>query len=703
MSRHTKSGRWLDPIRALLAICVWVLISCLAQLTQAAEDAAPATGALMLLRSDGVQVPAPLLDTSVQVHVTGSIARVVIEQRFFNRNSDFTEGTWLFPLADKAAVRAMRIEIGDRVIEGRIAEREAAKARYATAKREGRVASLVEQQRPNLFSTRVANIPPAESVMVRLEYIETIEIDAGKATLRIPTTLTPRYFPATADAQDMAIASSPVVDKSALPIEAVPTVQFSGNFSGAYIGDLESVHHDIVESGDRRGEPSVSKGIKVRSISFSKTSEPMDRDILLTWSMEAEDEPYAEVFGETVEGKHYGLLVLAPQSAAVVAAQVASPIAREIIFVIDTSGSMGGESIRQARAGLQQGLTRLRPDDTFNIIEFNSTFTQLYSASEPATTRNINQALEFVSHLEANGGTEMASALRSAFSGEADKERMRQVVFITDGAVGNEAELFGIIHKLLGGSRLFTVGIGSAPNAWFMRKAAEAGRGSFTYISQTDQVTESMGRLFLKLEAPVLTDIVIESEDGAAISFEPEKVPDLYAGDPVVVAMTLDKPTSLRLRGQLAGKPWSRTVSLDDKVQHPGVSSVWAKARIEALSRRIDTGTPEAELRPAILELALDHHLASRYTSFIAEEQAPVRAPGQPLGEGTVANLLPAGSEAAARHEVAMPQYAVHYPNTATPADLLRLLGLVGLLLCLFMIVCELRLSAQGHPVGVRP
>ncbi|WP_416399394.1 marine proteobacterial sortase target protein [Allohahella sp. A8] len=704
MPRHTVPSRWLDPTRALLAICVWVVISCLAQLTQASDYESPATGVLMLQTGDGVPVPAPLLDTKVQVEVSGSIARVVIEQRFFNRNHMFTEGSWLFPLADKAAVRAMRIEIGDRVIDGRIAEREEARTRYAAAKDEGRISSLVEQQRPNLFSTRLANIPPAESVVVRLEYIETIDIDAGTARVRIPTTLTPRYFSSTAtrDDQDAAVIGAPSVDGALLPAEAIPTVQLSASFRGAHIDELKSLHHTIVDSNAPGGgqDEINSHRRSDRHVSFSKTSEPMDRDIVLTWALAGEGEPYAEVFTETVNGANYGLLVLAPQRVETVATQDGVRPPREIIFVIDTSGSMGGESIRQAQAGLQQGLTRLRPEDTFNVIEFNSTFSQLYAVSEPATTRNINQGLEFVRYLAADGGTEMAAALRSALDNVEDSERMRQIVFITDGAVGNEAELFGIIHKLLGSSRLFTVGIGSAPNAWFMRKAAEAGRGSFTYISTAEQVSESMERLFRKLESPLLTDINVETPDGVAVDLEPAKVPDLYAGEPLIVAIKSEQPVSLTLRGTLAGKPWTKTLSLDGATQHIGVSSVWARARIEALSRRIETGAPEAELKPAILDLALEHHLASRYTSFIAEEQTPVRALNEPLGEGKVANLLPAGSEVGVRPEIAVPQYAVHYPNTATSGELFMLIGLVGLLLGVVLIAFERRQSDRRQIIG---
>ena len=262
---------------------------------------------------------------------------------------------------------------------------------------------------------------------------------------------------------------------------------------------------------------------------------PMDRDFLLTWRPQAGSEPRAALFHERVGSQEYALLMVLPPDTALPADGPALP--RELIFVIDTSGSMGGSSIEQARASLAYGLGQLRPQDRFNIIEFDSRARALFPRAMEASRHYLARAAEFLRHLDAGGGTEMRSALELALPGpergeEQRAERLRQVVFITDGAVGNEVELFREIEQRLGGSRLFTVGIGSAPNSWFMRKAAQAGRGDQVMIGDILDVQDAMQRLFTRLSQTALADLEVNWP--VAVETYPRAVPDLYPGEPLL-------------------------------------------------------------------------------------------------------------------------------------------------------------------------
>jgi Ca-activated chloride channel family protein len=230
----------------------------------------------------------------------------------------------------------------------------------------------------------------------------------------------------------------------------------------------------------------------------------MAHDFELVWRPVPDASPRAMLFSEVIQDRKHLLLMLLPPNELSTASE---PVARELIFVIDTSGSMHGTSIEQAKKALTVALGGLRPVDRFNVIQFNSSTSAFRRAGVPATQANVDGARRYIHGLEADGGTEMRPALKRALRGDSEKGALRQIIFVTDGSVGNEEELFGLIEDQLGGSRLFTVGIGSAPNGWFMRKAAELGRGTYTYVSALHEVEERMDRLFRKLEQPQVTGI----------------------------------------------------------------------------------------------------------------------------------------------------------------------------------------------------
>jgi len=404
----------------------------------------------------------------------------------------------------------------------------------------------------------------------------------------------------------------------------------------------------------------------------------MDHDFELLWRPVPSSAPRGMAFAESIKGEPYYLLMVMPPDAGE-SSMVRMP--REMIFIIDTSGSMHGVSIEQARRALQRALEGLQPGDRFNVIEFNSHANALFATSVAADSRNIGAAENFVRLLQANGGTEMRSALQLALRTPPSESYLRQIIFITDGAVGNEEGLFELIEARLGDARLFTVGIGSAPNSWFMRKAAESGRGTFTTISALHEVGEKMERLFRKLEHPQVTNIELQWPSGTIVDSYPAVVPDLYRGEPISVRVKASGPfrpgDSMRIVGDSVTGAWTSDLMLNIDSQSPGVGALWARARILDLLDKGRRGADAAETRAAVVETALAHHLVSKYTSLIAVDKTPVRPAGDPLLSEQVPNLMPYGQSGSA---------IFGFPPTATNAPGLRSSGSIVLLAALLLL-----------------
>ena len=396
-------------------------------------------------------------------------------------------------------------------------------------------------------------------------------------------------------------------------------------------------------------------------------------------------------FSETVNGEPYYLLMVVPPESDT-AANIAMP--REMIFVIDTSGSMHGVSLQQAKTALQRALQGLRPGDRFNVVEFNSYTSPLFPVSAAADAVNVSVAQNFVRQLKSNGGTEMYSALQFSLRQPppGSETYLRQIVFITDGAVGNEEGLFQLIESGLNGARLFTVGIGSAPNSWFMRKAAESGRGTSTIISALHEVGEKMDRLFRKLENPQVTNISVDWPSGSVIEAYPAIVPDLYRGEPVTIRARATggfRPgDSVRVRGDSVGGSWSRDLRLGTPTQSPGVAALWARARIADLLDRGRRGADAEETRAAIVTTAIAHHLVSRHTSLVAVDKTPVRPAGDALQREQVGNLMPFGQSGSA---------IFGFPATATNAANLQMTGLLALLAALILLAAPVLRRKLSH------
>ena len=578
----------------------------------------------------GRYIPAPLLRTNVNIAVTGTIARTVLTQEFVNPSrvkDDWAEGVYVFPLPDTAAVDHLRMKVGDRTIIGEIRERGEAKRAYEQARQEGKRASVVEQERPNVFTVSVANIAPQDRTTIEIEYQETVRYDHGEFSLRFPMVVGPRYIPGTpviVEGETQGSGRSPDTDRVTDASRITPPVQHPHRGpinpvtltvdleAGLPLGKIESAFHEILMIADPDGR---------RHVTLRQDHVPANRDFQLTWQPAGCASPTAIVYLQPQSDSAYGLLMVAPPASS---ETIRTP-PRETIFVIDTSGSMAGTSIEQAKAALVLALGRLTSQDRFNVIQFNSATHVLFSEPQPVRTDTLGKAVRYVERLPANGGTEILPALRMALRGRAPATHLRQVIFLTDGQVGNEEELFDVIRVQLGQSRLFTIGIGSAPNSHFMRKAAEFGRGTFTHIGSTSEVKAQMDTIFRKLERPVLTDIQVQGFEATAELF-PSRIPDLYDGEPVVLAFkTSTVPSRVSLTGTFNGGTWNKTVDVAGGPSRDGLSIYWARQKIASLMDRNRSDGGEGAMRQSVLAIALAHHLVSPYTSLIAIDTEPIK------------------------------------------------------------------------------
>ena len=615
----------------------------------AAHASTPGSGELRLHDHSGYEHSLASLDTDVDYHVSGLVAEVQVRQQFRNTGKDWLEGDYLLPLPTGAAVYSMSLEIGERRIVAQIQRKEAAQKVFAQARADGQQAALVEADSSNLFRTAVTNVAPGEVVTIVLHYWQRIDYHAGEFSLRFPLTFTPRYH-MREDAQpgDNGISTPQVFsdDNAQAPLRTHIAVQLD---AGVPLAAVDSPSHAIVST--RHGK---RWDIRLRDASVLP-----DHDFVLRWQPEPQAQPNVASFSQDIDGTHYAMLMLLPPQ------QQAQRLPRELILIIDTSGSMGGESIRQARAALDLALSQLQPGDRFNVAEFNSILNPWRAQAVAATPAVVQQAQAWVDQLQARGGTEMAPALSFALAGHAPAGYVRQVLFATDGAVDDPNGLMQLIDQQLGDSRLFPIGIGSAPNADFLQAAARHGRGSETLIADRAALDTKMHELLQKLDHPAMRELHVDWPAGTEAY--PRKLPDLYLGEPLLVTAKLTRPIAqVQVRGQLADRAWTAPADLSASTTAEGLDRLWAQARIADLADQLARGGESAALVKEITDTALAAHLVSHYTSLVAVDRTPARAADATLRHEQIPNVMPSGT---------------HFAQTATPAELELWLALLAMLL----------------------
>lgn len=628
-------------------------------------------------------ISAKLSSTQADIKITGPIARTRLTQVFTNPSNTVSSGVYVFPLPQDASVDQLLMTIGERKIEGVIKPKELAKKMFVEAQFSGKRASLVSQIRPNMFTNHIANIPPNSSITVSIEYQQFIKQERHHYTLRLPLSITPRYTPK---------AQTPETSTNNISVLGNTQINVSLN-AGLPLTGITSEHHPIQTSNPYSTEYQI----------YLDTNTPVNKDFVLHWQMKPSQLIQASHFTYHNDEYLYGLISLMPPELDEI------EVKRNLVFILDVSGSMVGESLIQAKQALAFAIQDLQDSDYFNLITFSSEADKLWHTSERASQAFKDEALQYLFDIEANGGTEIDKALKLAFAQPSvvvpNEHVLNQIVFITDGSVSNENELMQTIHHGLGDYRMFTVGIGSAPNAYFMHEAATAGRGSYTFIGDVSHVKTKMNGLLNKLKRPALSNINLNIKDGnEAFGFEvyPSILPDLYADTPLIITYrrklaevntALNNAMPFTIEGDYltetvnAGKQlrkWTSSLPATTAAQERGIHKYWARMKIKALHQQLNMKAKHSEgysilksnIEAAITQVALAHQLVSEFTSLIAIDHIEEAAL-----EAMQSDLAFEKAQGKTQQKIAAQYRIASLPSTATPAGIFSLIGAVLLIL----------------------
>ncbi len=664
LASEARAPRWSWPRRpafARLALAAAVLLAlicipALLMLGGAPALATPMTGMgeLIVLGPDGAPAGAcPLERTDVSADLAGPMARVRVRQAFVNSFDRPIEAVYLFPLPVDAAVDEMTMRIGARVITSEVKEKQEARQLYEQARATGQRAALLEQERPNVFRQSVANIQPGERIEIEIAYSEVVAWVDGRFEFVFPLTVAPRYDPRPAadDAASTATAGGPIV-VAAAPTPEPPLLRAGHDISltvniaaGMMLREIESPLHEI--EVERPAHDRAAVTLKHRD-------EIPNRDFVLHYTP-AEDKIADALFvHEDARGRFFTLMLAPPRRAL-----PADILPRELLFVVDTSGSMRGWKFEQAKAAMRRCIENLNPGDSFNLLSFASDLGRCFEAPAPATAGNIAEGLLYVDRLEAGGGTEMMAAVLAALAGEPDPARERIVVFICDGEVGNDFELIRAVKDHVAMARVFTFGVGAATNRHLMEAMAWVGRGEAQWIDcGCDASTEAADRFYVNLNAPVLTDVRLDWQGVEVEELYPPALPDLFDRKPLLIhgRMSGELRGKLILSGRTAAGAWRREIELPREaapVANPTLPLLWARARVRHLMLEnpvaAKSGSFDDETRAAVTALGLEYRLMTQFTSFVAIERNPFAPHGEPV-RVDVPNESPQGEQASEQY-----------------------------------------------------
>ncbi len=551
----------------------------------------------------------PLKYTEVRADITGLLADVKVIQKFENNLNKNIEAVYVFPLPHDSAVNALEIKIGERIIKGVIKEREEARRTYEEARDEGKKAGLLEQERANIFTMSVANIEPGQEILVTITYYETVKYEDGEYEFVFPMTITPRYIDKD-QVKDSERISPPVeIRKAGREINL-----FINLDTGFTPGEIKSPSHLLFIQ---------EKGETKREIQLAKEGELPNKDFILKYSSSGEQLETAISFYRKEFKPGTFMLHITPK----MDYGPDEMVKRDVVFVLDRSGSMSGHPIEQARKALKACLRTLRSGDTFSVIVFDDRIEYLDSRSIEFNDANLLKADSYIDSIGPRGGTDILAAMDAALKLPANKLYVRQIVFLTDGAVGNEEFVLQEIKKSLGKSRVFTFGIGPAVNRLLLDGMAEMGRGTSRYITFEENIEDAIQKFSNQTSFPVLTDISLEWKDASVADMYPVKIPDLYAGQVLYTVgrfHSSGKATAI-LKAMTGGGEFRQETEIDlpdESTEHPVVETIWAGKRIDALLKKMAEKPKEKhEIRDEIIGIALRYSLMSPFTSLVAVEQ----------------------------------------------------------------------------------
>ena len=605
------------------------------------EAAGATPGSLEIIGKNGsVTGTCPLRHTEVRGAIDGFLARVTVTQAFENSASQKIEAIYTFPLPDNAAVDDMTLHVGDRTVRGIIQNREQARAVYEHAKQTGHVAALLDQERPNIFTQAVANIMPGEQVSVTISYLQTLEYEDGAYSFVFPMVVGPRYVPGKAIGQQAggwAQDTDKVPDASKITPHVIPPGTRAGHDisielaidAGVPLQQLHSSSHaiDVIRTGG-----------STATVKLQNLAEIPNKDFILKYDVAGEQISDAVLSQAGSNGKlssgGYFTLILQPPSR--IPESDITP--KELVFVLDTSGSMFGFPLEKAKQLISHALDELYAGDTFNIITFSGDTEILFPEPVFPTAENIRKAKALLSSRQGGGGTEMMKAIRAALVPSDSQDHLRVVCFLTDGYVGNDLEIIGEVQKHAN-ARVFAYGIGTAVNRFLIEGMAKAGRGESEIVTLNDKADEAAHRLYKRLRSPLLTDVSIDWQGLPVADVYPQRLPDLFSGKPLVVSgrYTAAARGTVRIRGKRAGEDFVREVPVSLSGNAGGgrtFASFWARRKIDDLMSQdwagLQNGSMKAPLRKEITQLGIDYRLMTQFTSFVAVEERVVTQNGKP-------------------------------------------------------------------------
>src|SRR5215475_1799664 len=570
-------------------------------------------GALQSIGRDGQpRAECPLKHTDVKAEVSGSLTRVTVTQEFHNPFQDKIEAVYVFPLPQSAAVDDMTMIVGDRTIKGRIKRREEAQAIYKAAREAGHTAGLLDQERPNIFTQSVANIAPGAKVKITISYIEFLKYEDGTYEFVFPMVVAPRYIPGRPTGKrggGWAADTNKVTDASRITPRVAPKGMRAGHDisievkldAGVPIDGLKSTLHEVdVASTDNH-----------RAVVRLKDQATIpNKDFILKFDVAGKKISDAVMTHRGAQGGFFTLILQPPER--VTAADVTP---KELVFVLDTSGSMEGSPIEKAKETMKLALDNLYPEDTFNLITFSGDTHVLFPQPVPATRENLQRAQRFLASRQGSGGTEMMKAIRAALAPSDEQDHVRIVCFMTDGEVGNDMEIISEIQKHPN-ARVFAFGIGESVNRFLLDKMPEMGRGEVEYAGLGDDGSAAAPPFHERVRNPLLTDIEMDWAGLPVADVYPIRLPDLFSAKPLVLTgrYTAAARGMIRLRGNLAGQNFVKEIPVElPKLQnvHDVLATLWARARIDELMSQdyegIQKDDPQPEVREAITQLGLEY------------------------------------------------------------------------------------------------
>lgn len=634
---------------------------------QGANDPLGTLGGHMRAEVNGQSLLLPLANSDFSVSIDGDLANVTLVQTFENPTDTPLNATYLFPLNEDAAVYAMTMEVGDEVIEARIRRREQARREFDQAQREGRAAALLSQHRPNMFTQEVANLMPGSRVRVTLRYAQSVPRVDDAYELVLPLVVGPRYNPPPRSPAQL-VSDAPGEQQSAPaghawridPPPAYPRGVFGLTLPGEIAPERVSIAVDLEAAMPIGAVASATHALNVsgegreRRIVLNEGRVIDNRDFVLRYALAGGAVQAGVLTHADQRGGFFSLVIEPP------AAPAENQIApREMVFVLDTSGSMTGEPIEASKAFMLRTLETMRPGDYFRIIQFGSTPREFTAGPVPATRENLARAQAFVRGLTAQGGTEVVPAIQQAFGVPQQPDTLRIVVFLSDGYIGNEAEVLHDMASRLGSARVYAFGVGTSVNRYLLSEMARRGRGFARYIDPTETSFEAARDLAERLDAPVLTDIRIDWGGLRPEGVTPAVIPDLFAGDSLRLMgrFTGSRSATITVRGNVNGRAATLPVRVDlsDAPTSAAASTsaipvIWARSQVADLMRDYTspaelraTSLSERELEERVTQLGLDFALVTDWTSFVAVSRRVVNEDPGAARNTDVPLPMPAG------------------------------------------------------------